>query len=80
MNKGTNFKFVEKVGKAAKSTVKCICKREVESDTDPILQGLPPSLSQLSLEDQSVDGYVQAVVSIFNIIKLIFAKSSLATP
>eukprot|EP00092_Neocalanus_flemingeri_P038975 GFUD01042429.1.p1 GENE.GFUD01042429.1~~GFUD01042429.1.p1 ORF type:complete len:510 (+),score=178.90 GFUD01042429.1:68-1597(+) len=80
VNKGANFKFVEKVGKTAKSTIKCICKREVESDTDPILQGVPPSLSQMSFNDQSVDGFIHSVVSIFIIMKLIFTKSSLATP
>merc|ERR1712106_334426 len=80
VNKGTNFKYVKKVGETAKSTIKCICKREVESDTDPILQSVPPSLTKISFDDQSVDGLVQAVVSIFIILKLIFAKSSLATP
>ena len=80
VNKGANMKFVGKVGKAAKSTIKCICKREVESDTDPILQGVPPSLSQMSFHDQSVDGFIHSVVSIFIIMKLIFTKSSLATP
>ena len=80
VNKGTNFKYVKKVGELAKKTARCICKREIESDTDPIMMNVPPSLSKLTFEDQTVDGFIQAVVSIFIILKLIFAKSSLATP
>merc|ERR1719320_2352095 len=80
VNKGTNFKYVKKVGELAKKTARCICKREIESDTDPIMMNVPPSLSKLTFEDQTVDGFIQAVVSIFIILKLIFAKSSLASP
>jgi len=80
VNKGTNFKYVKKVGEVAKKATKCICKREVESDTDSLMMSVPPSLTKVSFEDQTVDGFIQAVVSIFIILKLIFAKSALASP
>ena len=80
INKGINSKFVNKVSETAKSTVKCICKREAPSDVDPDLLGLPPQLSQLSFKDKSVDGLIQTVVWLFMVLKLIFGKSPLRAP
>ena len=76
---------VGKVGKVAKTPgmvagtalrVKCLCKREVqEIPANPLLLDTPSSITRLDLETKSVDGMVHSILSLFIILKLVFAKS-----
>ena len=83
---------VGKVGKVAKTPakvagtalrVKCLCKREVqEIPANPLLLDTPSSITRLDLETKSVDSMVHSILSLFIILKLVFAKSksTMATP
>ena len=70
-------------GAALKAQVKCLCKREAkEVPTSPLLLGAPSSITKLEFNTQSVDSMVHGVLSLFVILRLVFArsKSTLAMP
>ena len=84
LSKGKVAKTPARVaGAALKAQVKCLCKREAnEVPASPLLLGTPSSITKLDLNTQSVDNMVQSLLSLFVILKLLFArsKSTLATP
>ena len=80
-------KGVAKVKKAGvvevmKAPWRCLCKRSVGTEVppSPLLLAAPPSLRQVDLTPQTVDGLLHGVLSVFVILKLVLGNSPLATP